>query len=349
MFRMLATVVGVDGNNHPVILLDGAEEGNEATALRAGSYIPREGDRCVVTKLGMRFVAEYAIDGEIGAGLSAYEIAVQHGFTGTEAEWLESLKGAPGAPGAPGANGLSAYQVAVANGFTGTEAEWLGSLVGPPGVAFSAGRFAPAVNDFLSHSPNSMAPFGLTTMNGGTVYAGDGDANHIGVIEIAGGTSSGGGARIGSVANAMSIAGGEKCEIVFKMLQLNANPWIKFGFHSSEAKTEITYDNGVMIRIQNSTLKGTVLSAGVQYNTETTYTLERLVWYRAALQVNADATEVAFQLYAEDGTLLWSDSVVRNLADGALVGMILNATYDTTTRFVAVDRIAFDIDRDLVR
>ena len=32
-------------------------------------------------------------------GLSAYEIAVGHGFEGTETEWLESLKGAPGSPG----------------------------------------------------------------------------------------------------------------------------------------------------------------------------------------------------------------------------------------------------------
>ena len=32
-------------------------------------------------------------------GASAYEIAVEHGYEGTEAEWLASLKGAPGAPG----------------------------------------------------------------------------------------------------------------------------------------------------------------------------------------------------------------------------------------------------------
>jgi hypothetical protein len=30
-------------------------------------------------------------------------------------------------------NGLSAYQIAVSNGFTGTEQEWLSSLVGPSG------------------------------------------------------------------------------------------------------------------------------------------------------------------------------------------------------------------------
>lgn len=32
-------------------------------------------------------------------GLSAYEIAVEHGFVGTEEEWLDSLKGAPGKAG----------------------------------------------------------------------------------------------------------------------------------------------------------------------------------------------------------------------------------------------------------
>ena len=32
----------------------------------------------------------------IGSGKSAYQIAVDHGFTGTEEEWLASLKGADG-------------------------------------------------------------------------------------------------------------------------------------------------------------------------------------------------------------------------------------------------------------
>ena len=83
------------------------------------------------------------------AGESAYEIAVRNGFTGTEAEWLESLKGekgadgkdgaegaagADGADGADGANGKTAYELAVDNGFTGTEAEWIASLNGKDGV-----------------------------------------------------------------------------------------------------------------------------------------------------------------------------------------------------------------------
>lgn len=66
-------------------------------------------------------------------GLSAYEIALADGFTGTVEEWLASLKGETGEQGAPGPDGASAYEVAVAGGFTGTEAEWLASLVGAEG------------------------------------------------------------------------------------------------------------------------------------------------------------------------------------------------------------------------
>lgn len=43
--------------------------------------------------------------------------------------------GPPGADGADGKDGRSAYQIAVDNGFTGTQAQWLASLQGPPGPA----------------------------------------------------------------------------------------------------------------------------------------------------------------------------------------------------------------------
>lgn len=96
-------------------------------------------------------------------GKSAYEIAVEHGFVGTEAEWLESLKGvdgkdgvngkngcdgrngvdglpgkdgksgADGLPGRDGIDGKSAYIIAVEHGFSGTETEWLQSLKGADG------------------------------------------------------------------------------------------------------------------------------------------------------------------------------------------------------------------------
>jgi hypothetical protein len=63
-------------------------------------------------------------------GISAYEIAVDNGFIGTEAQWLDSLVGPAG---------TSAYQLAVQNGYTGNISQWLASLVGPPGPAGATG------------------------------------------------------------------------------------------------------------------------------------------------------------------------------------------------------------------
>ena len=50
-----------------------------------------------------------------GSGKSAYQIAVDNGFMGTETEWLESLKGDAG---------KSAYQYAQEGGYAGTEEEF---------------------------------------------------------------------------------------------------------------------------------------------------------------------------------------------------------------------------------
>lgn len=94
-------------------------------------------------------------DGADGVGLpgprgySAYEVAQQQGFVGTEADFVRSLNGTNGksayelakAKGFVGTEedylksleGKSVYQVAKDNGFTGTEPEYLASLIGPGG------------------------------------------------------------------------------------------------------------------------------------------------------------------------------------------------------------------------
>ncbi len=79
-------------------------------------------------------------DGVAGQdGKSAYQVAVDNGFDGTEVEWLRSLHGndgldgKSGRDGLPGQSGKSAYEIAIANGFMGTETEWLESLKGKDG------------------------------------------------------------------------------------------------------------------------------------------------------------------------------------------------------------------------
>lgn len=56
--------------------------------------------------------------------VSAYSIAVQNGFEGTEQEWLDSLHGK---------DGKSAYELAIEDGFVGTLEEWIASLHGQDG------------------------------------------------------------------------------------------------------------------------------------------------------------------------------------------------------------------------
>ena len=83
------------------------------------------------------------------SGKSAYDIAVENGFEGTQSEWLTSLVGADGQNGADGKDGLdgatgpsgqSAYDIAVANGYEGTQTQWLASLVGATGLNGTDGR-----------------------------------------------------------------------------------------------------------------------------------------------------------------------------------------------------------------
>ena len=85
------------------------------------------------------------INGKDGEnGLSAYELAVQNGFTGTLTEWLNSLKGADGINGKngiDGKDGLSAYEIAVKNGFVGTESEWLDALKGENGTEIDLSKY----------------------------------------------------------------------------------------------------------------------------------------------------------------------------------------------------------------
>ena len=60
-------------------------------------------------------------------GKSAYELAVEKGYSGTLDEWLASLHGVDGT------NGKSAYELAVAKGYQGTLDEWLTALKGTDG------------------------------------------------------------------------------------------------------------------------------------------------------------------------------------------------------------------------
>ena len=66
---------------------------------------------------------------EGGSGMSAYDIAVKHGFDGTEAEWLESLRGKDGRDGVDGKDGKDG-----ADGANGITPELLEKLQSYPDI-----------------------------------------------------------------------------------------------------------------------------------------------------------------------------------------------------------------------
>ena len=97
-------------------------------------------------------------------GKSAYEIWLDNGYTGTELDFLDWLKGQDGKNGEDGTNGddgkdgLSAYDIWLADGHSGTEADFLDWLRGRDGVDGYVGADGKdgksAYETFLQYNPD---------------------------------------------------------------------------------------------------------------------------------------------------------------------------------------------------
>lgn len=92
----------------PVVI---EEEGEGGVINKFQIVLSLQGETTITAK---STVQPYYAKGD--PGKSAYEIAVEQGFVGTEAEWLESLKGQDGAQGPQGDQGPQGEQ-GVSGGF----------------------------------------------------------------------------------------------------------------------------------------------------------------------------------------------------------------------------------------
>lgn len=140
--QWLASLVGENGKNGNngksayELAVENGYENDEATWLE--SLIGKNGSDGRNGNDGKN--GTNGINGRNGSngtnGKSAYQIAVDNGFSGSLSQWLDSLigsKGDNGKDGVNGTNGASAYELAVQNGFEGTLTEWLASLVSEGG------------------------------------------------------------------------------------------------------------------------------------------------------------------------------------------------------------------------
>lgn len=107
-----------------------ASGGGGSGASVTDAAINEDGHLIITLSNGNTIDAGYAV-GPAGATGAAG----QDGAPGKDgAPGADGAPGKDGADGQPGADGASAYEIAVANGFVGTEAEWLESLRGADAV-----------------------------------------------------------------------------------------------------------------------------------------------------------------------------------------------------------------------
>ena len=86
-------------------------------------------------------------------------------------ELQNRLRGSTGARGPAGPPGKTAYQVAVDEGYRGTEAEWLASLVGPQGPQGETGEQGEPGEPGPPGSPGPQGAPGATGPDGKSAYA----------------------------------------------------------------------------------------------------------------------------------------------------------------------------------
>lgn len=139
----------VDSNYHLQILRAISDSG-EKTFEDLGQFaiVGPEGPQGVKGDKGEKGdPGEKGETGEKGAdGKSAYQIALDNNFVGSESDWLASLKGQKGDNGQNGKDGISgksAYDIAVDEGFEGDKAAWLASLKGAKGDKGDTGEQGP--------------------------------------------------------------------------------------------------------------------------------------------------------------------------------------------------------------
>ena len=116
------------------------------------------------------------IDGQ--DGLSAYEVWISQGNTGTEQDFLNGVigpqgpagtNGIDGTDGQNGQDGLSAYETWINQGNTGTEADFLTGITGPQGPAGADGANGPQGlpgNDGATGPQGPQGPAGVNGIDG---------------------------------------------------------------------------------------------------------------------------------------------------------------------------------------
>lgn len=144
--------------------------------------------------------------------------------------------------------------------------------------------------------------------------------------------------------SSLLLGGEEESTFIFSLPASNASTIIMLGFGDQSGAAEFV--DGVYFRIDNLTLIGKTSNNSTRSSTTGSITLTTATWYRATLQLNADATQVTFYLYDSSGNeIAWSggtNTLTTNIPTTRSTGHGMK-TYNTDgTRVSATDLIDMD-------
>lgn len=175
-----------------------------------------------------------------------------------------------------------------------------------------------ASTDLLSAKSTSTFNIGdyfASVAGTGTISGITGTADHPGILRITSPNTSGNGGGVIGVQAGQSLTplgGGEVFEAIFRPQNFDANTNEILGF--SDATDFGSVLDCAFIYLNSSFVaKGRTESAGTGGDTGTSITLSTNTWYRARVEVNANATQVDFYIFSDAGAQLWHDTRTTNI------------------------------------
>lgn len=193
-------------------------------------------------------------------------------------------------------------------------------------------------------------PYQLSALTGGTIAI-TSYRNHPGVIQV----SSAAGANSGYVIWAAQqtgilLSGKEHFELIFNPSSFT-NVFHRFGF--LDILTAIAVVDGVYFEYNGSgVVTGKAANNSSYVTTSSSFTLSTGTWYRATIDINDDASIVAFRIYDMLGNILWGDYIITGIPTTAGretgIASIIYNTVGGVAQMVELDFILAGITR-LVR
>jgi hypothetical protein len=204
--------------------------------------------------------------------------------------------------------------------------------------------------DFLLVS--ELAPWSASALNSGTSNHLPAEQDHPGTMSLLSSTSANSGYLIRLDNDSLQIAGSESAQAIFKVKVLSGT-YLVIGLQDMYNASLPVDGCYLMTDPATGKISGHCTANSSDSVTATDYQLVVDTWYRARVVLNSDASLATFYIWADDGTLLWSDTVNSDIPTGAgrQTGCAFAAlnTGTSAQTLAYIDYLSLKITRALVR